>query len=127
MQQTDPIVVIHNAVGGDAPFYELVDEFYKGVESDPILRPMYPQDLAEPKRKLALFLIQRSGGATTYSQERGHPRMRQRHMPFKIGTAERDAWLKNMFAAVDKVAAFAPHREVLREYFADFANFMMNH
>lgn len=126
MQQEDPIVLIHKAVGGDAPFKELVDEFYKGVETDPVLRPLYPEDLAEPKRKLAMFLIQRSGGPTTYSQERGHPRMRQRHMPFKIGTAERDAWLRNMLAAVEKVPSFTPHRDALRTYFADFADFIMN-
>jgi len=126
MQQFDPIVIIYKSIGADAPFYKLVDEFYAGVENDTVLRPLYPEDLTESKVHLAKFLIQRSGGATTYSDERGHPRMRQRHMPFKIGVPERDAWLNNMFAAIDKVPEFAPHRQALRDYFADFATFLIN-
>jgi hemoglobin len=126
LQQLDPIAIIYKAIGADAPFYKLVDEFYAGVEHDPVLRPLYPQDLTESKQHLAMFLIQRAGGATTYSDQRGHPRMRQRHMPFKIGVPERDAWLHNMFAAVDKVPEFAPHRDALREYFTSFATFLMN-
>jgi hemoglobin len=126
MQQQDPVSVLYDAVGGDEPFNRLVDAFYKRVETDPVLRPLYPEDLNEPKRKLALFLIQRTGGPTTYSNERGHPRMRQRHMPFKIGLKERDAWLHNMFAAIDEVAEFKPHRQVLHAYFIDFATFLVN-
>jgi hemoglobin len=126
VQQSDPISVIYKAVGGDEPFYRLVDEFYSGVEQDPVLRPLYPEDLSHSKKLLAMFLIQRSGGPTTYSDDRGHPRMRMRHMPFKIGIPERDAWLNNMFAAVDKVPEFAPHSQALRTYFTDFATFLMN-
>jgi hemoglobin len=126
MQQFDPISVIYKAVGSDAPFYKLVDEFYAGVEVDPVLRPLYPEDLTESKQHLAMFLIQRSGGPTTYSDQRGHPRMRMRHMPFKIGIPERDAWLRNMFAAIDKVPEFSTHNQSLRDYFQDFATFLMN-
>lgn len=114
------------SVGGDEPYYKLVEAFYAGVEVDDTLRPLYPDDLSESKRNLALFLIQRSGGPTTYSNERGHPRMRMRHMPFPIGVKERDAWMKNMTAALDKVAEFAPHKKTLTEYFAHFATFLMN-
>lgn len=123
----DPVSQIFSAVGSsDAPFIKLVDEFYVRVESDATLRPLYPDDLKEPKRKLALFLIQRCGGKTTYSDERGHPRMRIRHMPFGIGIAERDAWLKNMEAALDSVPEFASQRETLDAYFLEFATFLMN-
>jgi hemoglobin len=125
--QQEIIGLIHSSVGkADEPFYKLVDEFYAAVANDPVLRPLYPEDLTESKRHLALFLIQRCGGPTTYSDERGHPRMRGRHMPFKIGMAERDAWVKNMFAAIDKVDELQPFKEPLRQYFAEFASFMIN-
>jgi hemoglobin len=125
--QQDPIAVIHKALGGkDEPFFRLVDHFYAGVATDPVLRPLYPEDLSNAKQHLSLFLIQRTGGRTTYSDERGHPRMRMRHMPFKIGMAERDAWLKNMFAAVDQVPEFAPHKDEFRHYFTEFATFLVN-
>jgi hemoglobin len=123
----DPVSQIFSAVGGsDEPFVRLVDEFYTRVEQDALLRPLYPDDLQEPKRKLYLFLIQRCGGKTTYSDERGHPRMRMRHMPFPIGIPERDAWLKNMSAAMDSVPEFASQRETLDAYFLEFATFLMN-
>ncbi|MFN8658223.1 MAG: globin [Candidatus Obscuribacterales bacterium] len=123
----DPVSQIFSAVGGsDEPFVRLVDEFYTRVEQDALLRPLYPDDLQEPKRKLYLFLIQRCGGKTTYSDERGHPRMRMRHMPFPIGIPERDAWLRNMGAAMDSVPEFAAQRETLDAYFVEFATFLMN-
>jgi hemoglobin len=122
----DPIAHIYQQLGDTAPYYKLVDEFYARVEQDKLLRPMYPPDLSDAKRHLALFLIQRTGGVTTYSNERGHPRMRARHLPFKIGMAERDAWMHNMTEAVDQVPEFAPHREALMTFFSDFATFMIN-
>lgn len=87
---------------------------------------MYPDDLSDAKRHLALFLIQRTGGATTYSNERGHPRMRARHLPFRIGMAERDAWMHNMTEALNSVPEFAPHKEAMMTFFSDFATFMIN-
>jgi len=122
----DPVAAIFKAVGDEAPFFQLVEEFYNGVENDLILRPLYPEDLTAPKERLALFLIQRTGGRTTYSDERGHPRMRQRHMPFPIGMNERNAWMKNMLAALDKVPELEPHKAVLTEFFDNFATFMIN-
>ncbi len=122
----DPVAKVYSAVGSDEPFYRLVEEFYKGIEQDLLLRPLYPKDLTEPKRSLALFLIQRTGGHGTYSEERGHPRMRGRHLPFRIATAERDAWMRNMDRALDMVAELNPHRETLHEFFADFSTFMIN-
>lgn len=126
MQVFDPLSVIYKSVGSEAPYYRLVDEFYAGVEKDLVLRPIYPEDLTPGKKHLAQFLIQRTGGATTYSDERGHPRMRGRHMPFKIGQKERDAWVKHMTAAVDAVPEFKIHSQALNEFFSSFATFMIN-
>ena len=99
---------------GGTPFFEaLVEYFYEGVASDPLLRAVYPEaDLAPAARRLTLFLIQYWGGPTTYDQERGHPRLRMRHMPFAIGTVERDRWLHHMRAAI---AAQAPAPDVAAE------------
>lgn len=94
---------VYDAVGGMPFFDELVDRFYKRVAVDLLLRPIYPNDLAGPKRHLALFLAQYWGGPTTYSDERGHPRLRMRHAPFVIGEAERDAWMRHMGAALDSL------------------------
>lgn len=123
----DPTVEIYDAVGGDAPFYALVDAFYEGIETDPTLRPLYPDDLTKSKERMTLFLIQRFGGHTAYSDKRGHPRLRMRHVPFRIGVAERDAWLAHMSAAVDATPALAPFRDILHCYFTDSANFLVNH
>lgn len=123
----DPTVEIYERVGSDAPFYALVDAFYDGVETDQTLRPLYPNDLTKAKEHLALFLIQRFGGHAAYGDRRGHPRLRMRHVPFRIGVAEKDAWLTHMSAAVDATPAFAPFRDVLQRYFTDSANFLVNH
>jgi hemoglobin len=91
---------LFDRVGGEQFFFDLVGRFYLGVAGDPLLRPLYPDDLAESSRHLALFLIQYWGGPGTYSDERGHPRLRMRHFPFVIGVPERDAWLRHMLAAL---------------------------
>lgn len=122
----DPVAAIYKQVGDEKPFFDLVDAFYKGVEQDARIRPMYPQDLTESKKHLALFLIQRTGGRTTYSDERGHPRMRGRHMPFAIGMKERDAWIENMRAALDKVPELQNQKATLIEFFESFATFLIN-
>jgi hemoglobin len=87
-------------VGGEQFFVDLVERFYLGVAGDPLLRPLYPDDLTESSAHLAMFQIQYWGGPGTYSQERGHPRLRMRHAPFVIGPPERDAWLRHMLAAL---------------------------
>jgi hemoglobin len=91
---------LYERVGGEPFFVDLVDRFYLGVVGDPLLRPLYPDDLVEPSRHLALFLMQYWGGPATYGDERGHPRLRMRHVPFVIGPAERDAWLRHMLGAL---------------------------
>ena len=122
----DQTTKIYDAVGGDRPFYDLVDAFYQGVETDPILRPLYPSDLTHAKEHLALFFIQRFGGHAAYGDQRGHPRLRMRHVPFRIGPAERDAWLRCMFDALDATPVFAPYDAVLRRYFTESAEFLVN-
>jgi hemoglobin len=94
------------AMGGAEFFEALVHHFYQGVASDPVLRAMYPEDdLAPAERRLRLFLTQYWGGPTTYSDERGHPRLRMRHNPYVIDDGARDRWLDHMRAALDLTMA----------------------
>lgn len=114
-------VSVFDQVGGQVFFDRLVELFYDGVETDSVLRPLYPEDLEPGKRALALFLGQYWGGPTTYSDVRGHPRLRMRHFPFRIGQSEHDAWLHHMLAAV--VASHvdeAPVSDELQQAFTDY-------
>jgi hemoglobin len=117
---------LYDAAGGTPFFVALVDHFYDGVAVDPVLRPLYPSDLADAKAHLAGFLVQYWGGPTTYSEQRGHPRLRMRHFPFAIGPAERDAWLTAMDAAVTAMAPPPAIDAALREYFAMAAAHLVN-
>ena len=95
---------LYDQVGGEPVFRQLVDAFYDGVEQDPVLRPLYPEgDLTAARDRLRLFLEQYWGGPTTYSDTRGHPRLRMRHVTWQIGERERDAWLQHMLAAVTRL------------------------
>jgi hemoglobin len=115
------------AVGGEPTFRRLVDRFYQGVAEDPLLRPLYPeQDLGPAADRLTLFLMQYWGGPNTYSATRGHPRLRMRHAPFRVGPAERDAWLKHMRDAVDSLHLPEPHYSALWAYLERAAQFMVN-
>src|SRR5260370_23262106 len=107
---SEPTQTIFQAVGGLETFARLVDAFYRHVETDPLLRPMYPADLTESREHLALFLAQYFGGPTTYSDRRGHPRLRMRHLPFPIDAAARDPWLRHMRAAVEELDLPEPAR-----------------
>jgi hemoglobin len=125
--QTDPEPSFYEQVGGEPTFRRLVDEFYAGVATDPILRPMYPEaDLGPAAERLRLFLIQYWGGPTTYSALRGHPRLRMRHAPFRIGPVERDAWLHHMRRAVESLHLAPEHEETLWQYLERAAYFMVN-
>lgn len=118
---------LYERVDGEQFFVELVDRFYAGVETDPVLRRLYPEgDLSDERRWLALFLTQYWGGPSTYGEERGHPRLRMRHAPFAIGRLERDRWLVHMSAAVEASAAGPDERVELTNYFASAADFMVN-
>jgi len=117
---------LYDRVGGEPFFVDLVDRFYDGVESDPVLRSLYPSDLTPSRRHLALFLAQYWGGPPTYNQERGHPRLRMRHVPFAIGAAERDAWLALMLASVAASPASDEDKAALRVYFESAAASLIN-
>lgn len=116
---------LYERVGGDEYFHALVDRFYEGVEADPVLRPLYPDDLGPPRFHLAEFLVQYWGGPRRYSERRGHPRLRMRH-PFPIGLAERDAWFRHMREAVAASGATAEDTQELLAYFDMAATSLIN-
>ncbi|HEY0507387.1 MAG TPA: globin [Blastococcus sp.] len=117
----------YDEVGGASTFVRLVSHFYAGVRTDPVLVPLYPPDDWEGAEvRLRGFLEQYWGGPTTYSRERGHPRLRMRHAPFAIGPAERDAWLTHMRAAVDSLGLSAEQDATLWRYLASAADSMQN-
>jgi hemoglobin len=119
---------LYEQVGEESFFVRLVDVFYVGVESDEILRAMYPEDLSEAKRHLVLFLVQYWGGPPTYMQERGHPRLRMRHAEFHIDKRARDAWLGAMNHALDSLRADLTDEQYdeMRSYFDMAAHQMRN-
>jgi hemoglobin len=117
----------YDEVGGHETFARLVARFYAGVRQDPVLAPLYPQDdWAGAENRLRGFLEQYWGGPTTYSQERGHPRLRMRHAPFAIGPVERDAWLAHMRDAVDSLELTPEQDATLWGYLEMAARSMQN-
>src|SRR4051794_32709832 len=117
---------LYELVGGTAWFVDLVDRFYAGVDHDPLLRPLYPVDLTGSRAHMVGFLEQYWGGPTTYSDERGHPRLRMRHAPFKVNPAARDSWLLHMRAAVDSLDLAPLHKAELWDYLERAAHSMLN-
>jgi hemoglobin len=122
-----PEAQIYPTIGPEG-FARLIGAFYRRVASDDILGPLYPRDdLAGAEERLRLFLIQRFGGPATYSDQRGHPRLRMRHAPFPVTEAARNRWIELMeqaLAEADLPEAVVP---ALRKYFLDTATFMINH
>jgi len=117
----------YDEVGGEKFFTELVSLFYAQVATDPLLRPMYPDDdLQAAARRLQLFLAQYWGGPTTYGEERGHPRLRMRHAQFPIDEAAKDAWMRCMMAAVENIEIKEPERSELVQYLEMAANSLVN-
>nr|WP_219818710.1 globin [Mycobacterium kansasii] len=109
----------YDAVGGAKTFDAIVSRFYEQVAEDEILRPLYPEnDLSGAEERLRMFLEQYWGGPRTYSEQRGHPRLRMRHMPFRITPIERDAWLRCMHTAVASIDAQTLDDERRRELLA---------
>ncbi|MCU1376565.1 MAG: glbO [Actinomycetia bacterium] len=119
-------MMVFDEVGGQPFFDQLVHRFYERVALDPVLRPLYPEDLEPGERHLALFLGQYWGGPTTYSDERGHPRLRMRHAPFVVDLAARDAWYDAMAASVAEAGVGPEHQQQLLAYFATAADHMVN-
>lgn len=117
----------YDEIGGHNTFIGIVARFYAGVHADPILRPLYPEeDLGPAEIRLRMFLEQYWGGPRTYSDQRGHPRLRMRHAPFRIGPRERDAWLAAMESAVDEAHLSPEQRERLWSYLVMAADSMIN-
>jgi hemoglobin len=117
----------YEAVGGEETFRRIVSRFYAQVAVDEILRPLYPEeDLGPAAERLTLFLMQYWGGPHTYSDQRGHPRLRMRHAPFTISPIERDAWLKNMRIAVDEEKLPEQYRAQLWSYLEMAAQSLLN-
>lgn len=118
---------LYDAIGGSATFERLVAGFYEGVAQDPLLRPMYPkEDLGPAARRLQLFLEQYWGGPRTYSDERGHPRLRMRHVPFRVTPAARDAWLIHMRRSLDQLNLSPEHDHALWEHMLRAAMMLVN-
>lgn len=128
-QQLDPqpSTVFWEHVGGRPTFERLVRVFYQGVADDPVLRPMYPEDDLEGAiQRLTGFLEQYWGGPGTYSEERGHPRLRMRHLPFKVNPEARDHWLRHMRVAVDSLDLSPLDHAMLWDYLERAAHAMVN-
>ena len=119
--------IFFEQIGGTETFRKLVDKFYEGVSEDPLLRPMYPEeDLGPAKERLRMFLEQYWGGPHTYSEQRGHPRLRMRHNVFPITPAAKDAWLKHMRAAVDSLELSPLEDATLWDYLDRAAHSLIN-
>jgi hemoglobin len=122
----NPFQSIYDTIGEDQ-IHKLVGYFYTEVAENPPLRKLYPEDLEPAERRLFLFLVQVFGGPQTYSEERGHPRLKMRHMDWEIDPRMRDHWLNAMLTALDKLNPDQNAKELMMEYFIRVANHMINH
>ena len=120
-------MTFYDEIGGSATSARIVHVFYAGVAEDPLLRPMYPEeDLGPAEERFRMFLEQYWGGPTTYSEQRGHPRLRMRHAPFEVTPEARDAWLLHFRAGLDDVGLDAEHDAQFWAYAQHAAQFMVN-
>jgi len=117
---------LYERAGGIAWFETLTERFYTAVAADPLLRPLYPDELTPAKAHLCGFLVQYWGGPADYSNERGHPRLRMRHIRFAIGLAERNAWYRHMAAAVKAGGLTDDDETAMLRYFAAAATQLVN-
>jgi len=123
----DARISFYDEVGGHETFVRLVDAFYRGVATDEVLKPMYPEeDLVPAAHRLTMFLEQYWGGPATYSEQRGHPRLRLRHQPFHVDPDARDRWLAHMRVAVDELGLSPLHEATLWDYLQRAAFAMVN-
>ncbi|NYG58311.1 hemoglobin [Nocardioides daedukensis] len=120
-------VTFYDEIGGFETIRRIVDTFYQGVATDPLLRPMYPEeDLGPAAERFTLFLVQYWGGPTTYSDTRGHPRLRMRHAPFEVTPAAAQRWLVHFRAGLDEVALSEEQDARFWDYVTHAAQFMVN-
>lgn len=124
---TQPAASFYEQVGGHETFVALVHRFYEGVRTDPELRALYPEeDLGPAEVRLRMFLEQYFGGPNTYSQQRGHPRLRMRHVDYAVTPTQRDRWMRHMLAALDSLDLPESHDAAMRDYFHRAADMMIN-
>ena len=127
MEPVSAAVSFYDEVGGHDTFDGIVSRFYALVATDPVLRPLYPEaDLSGAQERLRMFLDQYWGGPHTYSERRGHPRLRMRHAPFHIGAVEHDAWLSAMGRALDGADLSPAQRDTMWNYFVMAAGSLVN-
>jgi hemoglobin len=125
-QTPDAPRTVFERLGGPEPFWRIARAFYARIDRHPQLRPMFPEDLEEPIRNQAEFLIQYFGGPQEYSARKGHPRLRMRHMQFRIGVAERNWWVDTMRGALEDAGIVDPERAEMMRYFEHAATFLIN-
>lgn len=122
----NPLGSLYAHIGEDV-LLDLANKFYQEVGKLPELRSLYPDDLEAAERRIFLFLVQVLGGPQTYSEERGHPRLRLRHMQWKIDAKLRTQWMNAMLNALDQVTLDQEIRMAMMQYFTQVANAMINH
>jgi hemoglobin len=121
------VTTFYDEIGGEETITAIVAAFYRGVAGDEVLRPLYPdEDLASAEERFRLFLIQYWGGPTTYSDRRGHPRLRMRHAPFAVTPVAKDHWLTHFRAALDEVGLPPEQDAQFWDYVTHAAQFMVN-
>ena len=120
-------VTFYDEIGGEGTITAIVAAFYRGVAQDEVLRPLYPEaDLGPAEERFRLFLMQYWGGPTTYSDRRGHPRLRMRHAPFAVTPDAKDHWLQHFRAALDEVGLPPEQDAQFWDYVTHAAQFMVN-
>ena len=125
--QNGPVTTFYEEIGGFETFRQIVAKFYEGVAGDEVLRPLYPEeDLGPAEERFRLFLVQYWGGPTTYSDNRGHPRLRMRHAPFAVTPAAAQRWLVHFREALDSVQLTPEQDARFWEYVTHAAQFMVN-
>lgn len=125
-KSAEPEASFYDLVGGEETFRRLIHRFYQEVAGDPLLSAMYPEDLEGSEERLRMFLVQYWGGPRTYSERRGHPRLRMRHATFHIDTKARDAWLGHMRAALDEEGLPEEQDRAFWDYIVMAANTLIN-
>ncbi|MDG1276751.1 MAG: cyanoglobin [Algoriphagus sp.] len=122
----NPFQSVFELIGADR-IKQLTSYFYEEVASNPELRELYPEDMSGAEERLYLFLLQVFGGPQKYSEQRGHPRLRMRHLEWEIDSTMRNHWLNAMFSALDKLQLEPNVKELMMEYFIKVANHLINH
>jgi hemoglobin len=121
------VTTFYDEIGGFETFRRIVAKFYEGVAEDPVLRPLYPEeDLGPAEERFLLFMVQYWGGPTTYSENRGHPRLRMRHAPFAVTPETKEHWLMHFRAGLDEVALTPEQDQQFWDYVTHAAQFMVN-